>query len=207
MDCRALAPHQLPHTTNLIRDYIENFPRLQSFYAHKPDLPSAEAYARQLQFPADRRREVAAILREENISFGCSPETEKNLLRLENGAVAIVSGQQVGLFGGPAYAFYKALTVIEAARELSLSGIEAVPIFWMATGLPSVSATSSAMHAGIQCARMRRPIGASPSTRHSRSLSSVESIACAGGVGRFGLRRSGGRNMLRYLNISPYAHR
>ena len=133
MDCRALAPHQLPHTTNLIRDYIENFPRLQSFYAHKPDLPSAEAYARQLQFPADRRREVAAILREENISFGCSPETEKNLQRLENGAVAIVSGQQVGLFGGPAYAFYKALTVIEAARELSLSGVEAVPIFWMAT--------------------------------------------------------------------------
>lgn len=133
MDCRSLAPHQLPHTTNLIRDFIEDFPRLQKFYAHKPDLASAEAYARQLEFPAERRTEVVAILREQNQSFGSGPETEKNLQRLENGAVAMVSGQQVGLFGGPAYAFYKALTAIEAARELSHAGVEAVPIFWMAT--------------------------------------------------------------------------
>ena len=133
MDCRALAPHQIPHTTNLIRDYIEDFPRVQQFYEHKPDLPAVEAYARQLEFPAERRRAVAAILREENVSFGSGAETEKNLQRLENGAVAVISGQQVGLFGGPAYAFYKALTAIEAARELSLRGVEAVPIFWMAT--------------------------------------------------------------------------
>src|SRR5215469_7617165 len=133
MDCRALAPHQIPHTTNLIRDYIEDFPRVRHFYGHKPDLATAEAYARHLEFPAERRREVAAILREQNVSYGSGPETENNLQRLENGAVAIVSGQQVGLFGGPAYAFYKALTVIESARELSLSGVEAVPVFWMAT--------------------------------------------------------------------------
>ena len=133
MDCRALAPHQIPHTTNLIRDYIEDFPRVQHFYGHKPDLATVEAYARQLEFPVERRREVAAILREENVSFGSGPETKKNLERLENGAVAIISGQQVGLFGGPAYAFYKALTAIESARELTLRGVEAVPIFWMAT--------------------------------------------------------------------------
>jgi bacillithiol biosynthesis cysteine-adding enzyme BshC len=133
MDCRALLPSSLPHTSKLILDFTENFSRLQNFYAHKPDLHSAEAYARQLDFPANRRREVAAILRADNLSFGSGPETESNLRRLENGAVAVVSGQQVGLFGGPAYAFYKALTAIESARELSLSGIEAVPIFWMAT--------------------------------------------------------------------------
>jgi bacillithiol biosynthesis cysteine-adding enzyme BshC len=133
MDCRALLPHELPHTTPLIRDFTGNFSRLQNFYAHKPEMPSIEAYARQLQFPAARRAEVAAILRRQNLAFGSGPETEKNLQRLENGAVAIVSGQQVGLFGGPAYAFYKALTAIESARELSLSGVEAVPIFWMAT--------------------------------------------------------------------------
>jgi len=133
MDCRALLPSSLPHTSKLIHDYTENFSRLQNFYEHKPELHAAEAHARQLNFPADRRREVAAILRGDNLVFGGGPETENNLRRLENGAVAIVSGQQVGLFGGPAYAFYKALTAIESARELSLSGIEAVPIFWMAT--------------------------------------------------------------------------
>ena len=133
MDCRALPPSALPHTSKLIHDYTENFSRLQNFFQHKPELHSAEAYARQLDFPAERRREVAAILRADNLLFGGGPETENNLRRLENGAVAVVSGQQVGLFGGPAYAFYKALTAIESARELSLSGIEAVPIFWMAT--------------------------------------------------------------------------
>lgn len=133
MDCRALPPSALPHTSNLIHDYTENFSRLQNFFQHKPDLHSAETYARQLDFPADRLRKVAAILRADNLSFGSGPETENNLRRLENGAVAVVSGQQVGLFGGPAYAFYKALTAIESARELSLSGVEAVPIFWMAT--------------------------------------------------------------------------
>jgi bacillithiol biosynthesis cysteine-adding enzyme BshC len=133
MDCRALLPSALPHTSKLIHDFTENFSRLQNFYEHKPELHSAESYARQLDFPADRRREVAAILRADNLLFGSGLETENNLRRLENGAVAVVSGQQVGLFGGPAYAFYKALTAIESARELSLSGVEAVPIFWMAT--------------------------------------------------------------------------
>jgi len=133
MDCRALLPHELPHATPLTRDFTENFSRLEGFYAHKPELPSVEAYARQLDFPQDRRAAIAAILRKQNLAFGAGPETEANLQRLENRAVAIVSGQQVGLFGGPAYAFYKALTAIESARELSLSGVESVPIFWMAT--------------------------------------------------------------------------
>jgi bacillithiol synthase len=133
MDCRALLPTALPHTSKLIRDYVQDFPRLEKFYAHKPDLHAAESYARQLKFPDDRRKEVAAVLRAENLAVGSGTETEANLKRLENGAVAVVSGQQVGLFGGPAYSFYKALTAIESARELSLSGVEAVPIFWMAT--------------------------------------------------------------------------
>jgi len=133
MDCRALLPNELPHASKLIRDFVQDFSRLQNFYQHKPELQSAEAYARQLQFPAERRKQIAAILREENLALGSGPETEKNLQRLENGAFAVISGQQVGLFGGPAYSFYKALTAIESARELSLSGIDAVPIFWMAT--------------------------------------------------------------------------
>jgi bacillithiol biosynthesis cysteine-adding enzyme BshC len=89
--------------------------------------------ARDLKFPDDRRKEVAGILREQNTRFGGGPAALENLARLERGAVAIVSGQQVGLFSGPAYAFYKALTAVQLAAELTKSGIEAVPVFWMAT--------------------------------------------------------------------------
>jgi bacillithiol synthase len=133
MDCRALLPDQLPHTTKLVRDYNSNFPKLKSFYSHPPDLEAVAAVAKKLSFPADRRREVTEDLRGQNTRFGGSTKTMDNLERLARGAVTILTGQQVGLFGGPAYAFYKALSAIHTARKLTQDGIEAVPIFWMAT--------------------------------------------------------------------------
>jgi bacillithiol biosynthesis cysteine-adding enzyme BshC len=133
MDFRDLPAGKLPHTSKFIRDYIENFSRLKAFFEHEPDFKSVAKYARNLTFPADRRRQVADVLRAQNVLYGSSSETEKNIDRLVEGAVAVVSGQQVGLFGGPAYSFYKALTAIQAAESLTDSGIDAVPVFWMAT--------------------------------------------------------------------------
>jgi bacillithiol biosynthesis cysteine-adding enzyme BshC len=133
MDCRALQPHELPHTPRLYRDYVENFEKLQSFYEHPADLKEAANLAHKLDFPPDRRREVAEILRAQNQQFGNGDATSRNLDLLAEGAVAVVTGQQVGLFGGPAYSFYKALTAIQAAADLIRKGIPAVPVFWMAT--------------------------------------------------------------------------
>ena len=133
MDCRAYKPSELPHTTKLIRDFSEDFPKVSAFYAHAPNLQSVASYARNLKFPEERRRRVAEILREQNRQFGAGAETENNLGLLEEGAAAIVSGQQVGLMGGPAFAFYKAMTAIQTARELRNQGMPAVPVFWMAT--------------------------------------------------------------------------
>jgi bacillithiol biosynthesis cysteine-adding enzyme BshC len=96
-------------------------------------MSSVTRLARKLDFPRERRREVAAILRVQNIAFAAGPLVLENIDRLEKGAVAVVSGQQVGLFSGPAYSFYKALTAIQIAAELARSGIQAVPVFWMAT--------------------------------------------------------------------------
>src|SRR5271165_2685575 len=133
MDCRALLPEQLPHTTKLVRDYVANFSKVQSFFRHPPDLDTVSVIAKELEFPVERRREMADILRSQNKQFGSGAKTQENLDRLAQGAVTIVSGQQVGLFGGPAYAFYKALSAIHTARQLTKDGIEAVPVFWMAT--------------------------------------------------------------------------
>jgi bacillithiol biosynthesis cysteine-adding enzyme BshC len=133
MDFRDLSSQEVPHTSKLIRDYLENFSRLESFYDHAPEFKSVTKYARGLKFPADRRRQVADVLRAQNVLYGSGVETEKNIDRLADSAVAAVTGQQVALFGGPAYAFYKALTAIEAAAVLTRKGISAVPVFWMAT--------------------------------------------------------------------------
>src|SRR6202051_4608737 len=132
MCCVSLPFRRLPHQPKLFLRFVDDFPSVASFYAHEPTLDAVKHAAQSLDFPADRRREVAAVLREINQALGGGEATQRNLGRVENGAVAIVSGQQVGLFGGPAYAFYKALSTIRIAEELSEAGIPAVPVFWMA---------------------------------------------------------------------------
>jgi bacillithiol biosynthesis cysteine-adding enzyme BshC len=133
MDCRVLAFRQLPHQPKLFLDYLDHFERVKSFYVHPPTMQALTSASRKLNYPVERRAEVARLLREQNAALGAGAETQSNLERLEKGAVAIVSGQQVGLFSGPAYAIYKALTAVQIAEELTRSGIPAVPVFWMAT--------------------------------------------------------------------------
>ena len=133
MDFRTLAFSQLPHQPKLFLAYLEKFEKVKAFYAHPPTMQAVTQTSRNLDYPAERRAEVAAILGKQNAELGAGRETQANLERLANGAVAVVSGQQVGLFGGPAYAAYKALTAIQIAGELTRDGLDAVPVFWMAT--------------------------------------------------------------------------
>src|SRR2546427_2302603 len=133
MDFRALSFRQVPHQPKLFLDYLDHFEKVKSFYVHPPAMTAVTRTARKLGYPDDRRAEVTSILRGQNIALGAGAETLSNLDRLEKGAVAIVSGQQVGLFSGPAYSIYKALTAVQIAEEMTRGGIPAVPVFWMAT--------------------------------------------------------------------------
>jgi bacillithiol biosynthesis cysteine-adding enzyme BshC len=133
MDCRVLSSRQLPHQPKLFLDYLERFERVKAFYAYPPTMQAVSREARKLNYPSDRRAEVAALLRAQNVAFGAGRETISNLERLEEGAVAVVTGQQVALFSGPPYSIYKALMAVQIAEELTRSGIPAVPVFWMAT--------------------------------------------------------------------------
>jgi bacillithiol synthase len=133
MDFQTIPFSKLPQQSRLFVRYVEDFPRVKRFYAHPPALSAVQRVARKLRFPVERRREVAGVLREQNLAYGASAETIVNVDRLEQGAAVVVTGQQVGLFGGPAYSIYKALTAVKAARELTRSGVSAVPIFWLAT--------------------------------------------------------------------------
>jgi bacillithiol synthase len=133
MDCRPLAFRQVPHQPKVFLEYLDHFEKVKSFYAHPPAMSAVTRSARKLDYPGERRAEVSSILREQNIALGAGVETLSNLDRLEKGAVAVVSGQQVALFSGPAYSIYKALTAVQIAEELTRDGIPAVPVFWMAT--------------------------------------------------------------------------
>src|ERR1700674_4620549 len=132
MDCRALTFRQLPHQPKLFLEYLDHFDRVKAFYIHPPTIRAATRVARTRDFPRERREEVTVLLREQNVTLGAGAETLANLERLEKGAVAVVTGQQVGLFSGPAYSVYKALMAAQIAEELTRSGIPAGPVFWMA---------------------------------------------------------------------------
>jgi len=56
-----------------------------------------------------------------------------NIERLRRGALTAVTGQQVGLFGGPLFSIFKALTAVKLAEEATAAGVECVPVFWLAT--------------------------------------------------------------------------
>ena len=133
MECRALPFRQLPHQSKLFLQFLDNFSSVAKFYGHPPALAAIKKVARSLEYPAERRAKVAAILSEQNAAFGAGEAARENLERLAKGAVAVVSGQQVGLFSVPVYAIYKAVSAIQIAQELIQAGIDAVPIFWMAT--------------------------------------------------------------------------
>jgi hypothetical protein len=59
-------------------------------------------------------------------------DPSRSLPAIGQGALAIVTGQQVGILGGPLYTLYKALSAVRVARTASsLLGRPVVPLFWM----------------------------------------------------------------------------
>jgi bacillithiol synthase len=125
---------QIPHTTRLFTDFLAYSSSVHPFYPHSPHFSEwSKAEASALQYDSARRERVSTILQRQNKSWSASPQTFANLARLRKGAAAIVTGQQVGLFGGPMFAIYKALTAVKLAEEATAASIDAVPVFWLAT--------------------------------------------------------------------------
>ncbi len=57
-----------------------------------------------------------------------------NIEKLRGGARAVVTGQQVVLFGGPLLTLLKAASAVARAKEATrATGVEHVPVFWLAT--------------------------------------------------------------------------
>lgn len=133
MGCTTIPLRRLPHQPKLFVRFLDDFPSVQKFYARPPSLSEAIAAAKELRFPPERRAAISQILGDQNNGFGAGEATRGNLARLAQGAAAVVTGQQAGLFTGPAYAIYKALTAIRVAAEMTERGTPAVPVFWIAT--------------------------------------------------------------------------
>jgi bacillithiol biosynthesis cysteine-adding enzyme BshC len=128
-DSECLPFSSIPHATRLFQDFLYRFESVQAFFARPPQIESwwRDELGR-IAYPQDRRTAVASILERQNRSFGAGERTFENIARLRQGAAAVVTGQQVGVFGGPVFCLLKAVSAAVTAEKTG-----AVPVFWLAT--------------------------------------------------------------------------
>jgi bacillithiol synthase len=125
---------QIPHTTRLFTDFLSYSQNVRPFYPRSPHFKDwLKEEASNLHYDSTRRELVTAILERQNRAWGASPETLDHVARLRDGALAVVTGQQVGLFGGPVFSLFKALSAVRLASEATAAGVDCVPMFWLAT--------------------------------------------------------------------------
>lgn len=111
----------LPKLSRLFVDYAASREPLLPFY-------SASPYEKIVSTSSKPSSQLADLLVAQNQHFHAGQATFANIEMLRFGASAVVTGQQVTLFGGPLFTLLKAATAIRRAKDAG-----AVPIFWMAT--------------------------------------------------------------------------
>jgi bacillithiol synthase len=125
---------RFPWIRPLAADYAFDYARVADFFAGNPEDPAAwrDAIARTQRHPRDRAG-IAAILQAQQQRRGAPAEAIAAAAQLGNAqTVAVVTGQQAGLFGGPLFTLLKALTALRLAERVrDEHGAPAVAIFWI----------------------------------------------------------------------------
>ncbi len=117
----------VPGLHRLFLDACSGAEEAQAFY---PALPPETGWQTRPALPA-HWPEVLRLLGEQNA--GASPAATTALQALAAGAGVVVTGQQVGLFGGPLFTPLKAATALARARQGTACGSPHVAVFWLAT--------------------------------------------------------------------------
>ena len=125
--------NQLPFS-KLFQTYIQNFQKVTNFYNGNPlNEEEIGSYYKKFQFKGDREK-IVELIKQFNEPYDLDGRALQNIEKLKDeNTVTIVTGQQLGVYGGPLYTIYKAMTAIAWARKLEeKTGKNVVPVFWMA---------------------------------------------------------------------------
>ena len=153
----------LPHTTKLFRDYLAMGESgadaaVRGWYGAEPLGRAWMALARRPLGASADAGALANALERQSVEFGAGAAALANIAKIRAGARAVVTGQQVGLFGGPLLTLLKAATAIaRAKRATAATGVEHVPIFWLATedhDLEEVDQVSLLTKTGVETLRL-----------------------------------------------------
>ena len=113
----------------LFRDYLAVRGKASSFYAlgySKEDIAKAATATAAFAHPREQVASALALEQPEGSEARANAEALKDA-----GTLAVVTGQQSVLFGGPLYVLYKALAAVEISRTMSETlQKKVVPVFW-----------------------------------------------------------------------------
>ncbi len=125
---------RFPWIRPLVSDYAFDYAKVADFFAGDPRDARAwrEAIAR-IQQHARAREAVADIVQAQQQRRGAPAEAVAASARLRDPqTVAVVTGQQAGLFGGPLFTLLKAITAIELAERVRTEhNVPAGAVFWI----------------------------------------------------------------------------
>jgi len=132
-EAETLAFDQIPNQSRLFLDFQHNSDSIQKFYpGNCRDFKTLSDEVLE-NYKVDRNA-LCDLLVAENTNLDATGRTLDNIEKLrDEDCVAVIAGQQAGLFSGSMYTIYKALSAIKLAGELNDQGIKAVPIFWVAS--------------------------------------------------------------------------
>ncbi len=122
------------NASDLIQDYTSDYAKLSDFYSENPfDTDAVKSFSEALD-SAPVLPEKLQALEQYHKDLGIKELQDEVLQKLaEPGVQVIVTGQQLGLLGGPLYTIYKTLTAIHFAHTWSqLLNKTIIPVFWLA---------------------------------------------------------------------------
>jgi bacillithiol biosynthesis cysteine-adding enzyme BshC len=125
---------RFPWIRRLAADYAYDFRSVAPFFSGDPADRAAWADAIARTQAHDRRRsEIAAVIAGQQQRRSAPPRArEAARLLADRSTVAVVTGQQAGLFGGPLFTLLKALTALKLAEQVARDHkVPAVAIFWI----------------------------------------------------------------------------
>lgn len=126
----------IPGHQNLFLDYLYEFENVADFFAN--DFRNRENYLKIFRSISESRQDFASripdIISNQYANLNPSGKTVQNIKKLaDKKTLAIVTGQQLGILGGPLYTFYKIITAIKLSQFLSerYDDYNFVPVFWL----------------------------------------------------------------------------
>ena len=127
---------EIPGSQKLFLDYIYDFDTVKKFY--EKNFREIENYADHFSAVASQQKPhkdaLVSIIKNQYSGYKLSKQTESNIEAFHSGkTIAIITGQQLGLFGGPMYTIYKTMTAIKLCRYLKekFETYHFVPVFWL----------------------------------------------------------------------------